>query len=123
LGNLARLGIETLALGYERLIYADSQRAEYLADLGATRIAGTPATRTMQGTLVLIPLAYDALSGLHLDGCHKTDLSRKMAAAISTPDAGAAAPLRSAAAQTLHRVDNSHPPTRFRIKVIEAADQ
>lgn len=115
--------VDAIALAYEKLIFVESQRAEYLADILAASVAGAPAVQSVFRKTILEPLAGDFVPRCYYDGSRELRLFEGMADAVATPDADAAERLFAEAAETLHSVDSTHPPTRYRIDVIGAVDQ
>ncbi len=115
--------IDAIALSYEKLIFVESQRAEYLADILAASVAGAPAMQSVLKKIILAPLAEDFVSRSYYDGSRELCVFDGMAKAVDAPDADAADQLFAEAAETLHSVDSSHPPTRYRMEVIGALDQ
>ena len=113
--------IATIALGFEKLIFADSQRAEYLADIASTSIAGVTAKNALLKKLILSPLAEETLKHTYFDGSKDISVFEDMARAVRIPDADRAAELYAEATKSMHAVDNSHPPTRYRMEVVAAA--
>ncbi len=113
--------IATIALGFEKLIFADSQRAEYLADVAAASVAGVTAEYASLKKLILSPMVEDALKLTYFDGSKDISLFENMASAVRIPDADRAAELYAEATKSMHAVDSSHPPTRYRMEVVAAA--
>ena len=105
----------------ERLSYLDQQRAEYLADALAARVAGMGAMVSLLRRTSLADLGERELMGLsgqfRRDGTelfsHLAEPLRRM----DTPEARAALARMEA---ELIAVDGSHPPSRFRIGFVEA---
>ncbi len=110
-----------IALAYERLIYAESQRAEYFADLLAARVAGAAAMQSSLKKIILAPLGDKALAHLHYDGKTKVAAFEAMARGVVAPSEADAREHYDEAVRSLHTVDSSHPPTRFRLEVVGAA--
>ena len=112
--------VAAMAKGFETLIYAESQRAEYLADTASASIAGADAVnRTLKKT-ILSPLAVQAVRDIYFDGSQKIDALRQIAAAVRDADPGKAEKLYVEAVEELLTVDSSHPPTRYRMEVVGA---
>ena len=101
--------IETISLGFEKLIFADSQRAEYLADVSSASVAGVAAENASLKKLILSPLAEEVLKHTYFDGSKDIRLFEDMAGAIRTPDTDRAAELFSEATKSTHTVDSSPP--------------
>ncbi|MGC1497184.1 MAG: M48 family metallopeptidase [Sulfitobacter sp.] len=122
-GGVFGAGFAALTLAYEKLIFADSQRAEYLADVLATSVAGASAMQATLKKLILTPLAEKVLATVYYDGANEVHLFESMAAAVRNPDATASHRLFALAIEELHSVDASHPPTRFRMEVVGVAER
>jgi Zn-dependent protease with chaperone function len=120
-GFLYGTAIAALSRGFETLMFADSQRAEYLADLAAASVAGTAAKTELLRKLILSPLAEDALTQTYFDGSKHIAVFDKMARAIADPIPEKANALNAEAMMSLHRIDSTHPPTRYRLDVVAAA--
>lgn len=101
-----------------RLFYAESQRAEYLADALAARTAGSDAAVATLHATILAPLGAAALNGAFVQPNTKTDLIGKMVTAIREADAKARAALLAAAEAEGVAVDGTHPPTRQRLRFL-----
>ncbi len=121
LGFLFGRLISTMAAGFERLIFADSQRAEYLADIASSSVAGVSASNGALKKTILAPLADAALNRTYFDGSKDVSVFEDMAHAIRHPDRDQAEPLYADAIELGHSVDSSHPPTRYRMEVVAAA--
>ncbi|MGJ8617913.1 MAG: M48 family metallopeptidase [Sulfitobacter sp.] len=112
-----------LTLAYEKLIFANSQRAEYLADVMATSVAGTSAMQSTLKKLILAPLAEKVMATVYYDGSQEVHLFDNMAEVVRSPDIRDSDRLFKLAIEELHSVDASHPPTRFRLEVVGVAEQ
>ena len=110
-----------LHLGFERMLYIDSQRAEYLADLKAADVAGKGAVLALLDRLTLVPLGWDHLKTLHVDDSNRDRVLACFAAALRDPAPNQADRLRRESDETAHSVDNTHPPTRYRRDTVRAA--
>jgi hypothetical protein len=119
--NLLGRVVELVALGYQRLVHTDLQRAEYLADRNAARVAGAPAVLDLLDVLVRAPLAYGALTRLHIDGSRAVPVFAAMAEAVRSPMPEAAARLRAEVTAERHTIDETHPPTAFRMSALAEA--
>lgn len=115
--------VGAIALSYEKLIFAESQRAEYLADIMAASVAGAPAMQSALKKIILAPLADDFVSRIYYDGSKELNMFEGMANAVRAPDTITSEKLYIEAAKILHSVDSSHPPTRYRIEVVGVAGQ
>ncbi len=113
--------ISTIALGFEKLIFAESQRSEYLADIASSSIAGAAAEKSSLKKIILSPLAEYALKHAHYDGSKDINLFENMARAVRSPDTHKAAELYTEADKSMHTIDSSHPPTRYRMEVVAIA--
>ena len=114
--------ISTIEFLYEKLIFAESQRAEYLADSKAATIAGAPAMQSTLKQLILSDLAYERLGKIYYDGRKHVPVFEEMARAVACPEKDRAAKLIGEAAAESHTVEASHPPTRYRLEVVAAID-
>jgi Zn-dependent protease with chaperone function len=112
---------KAITYAYERLVFADSQRAEYLADINAAKVSGKIAKQSALKKLIILPLANQALVKTYYDGGKHIPLFEIMAQAIHDPDPEQVQKRYVEAAKTLHTIDSSHPPTRFRLEVVGAA--
>lgn len=120
-GFLFGSAIAGVAFGFESLIFADSQRAEYLADVASADVAGADATGTLMKKIILSPIAHDILQKTYFDGSKKITLFQDMARAVQAPAPDQAAKIYAEATKETHRIDQSHPPTLNRMEVIAAA--
>jgi len=107
-----------------RMLYTDSQRAEYLADLKAAEVAGSVQMQRALEQVIDSALIEDAL--LRFAGSRLPE-GREMLAAIAEeirhlPQERVQA-VRDKAAATGHSVDGTHPPTVERIAFLAAAPQ
>ncbi|OAN79026.1 hypothetical protein A8B78_01330 [Jannaschia sp. EhC01] len=112
--------VETLGWTLERLIFAQSQRAEYFADAQASTVAGVAAIRSLLHTLILAPLAFNALRDHHFDGASKVQVFELMAEALRAASPDQIAHHRAMAMGELISIDSTHPPFRFRIDLLDA---
>ncbi len=106
-------------LGLNHLLWRDKQRAEYLADHCSARVAGTAA-------------ALSALDKLHLDGIYARAVrytaaqpaQRRLIAVLRQSIAllprRERERLRRVQRLDTSRVDSTHPPTAYRIALLEA---
>lgn len=111
-----------LAALYERLLFADSQRAEYYADFSAARVAGSHAAVSSPRKTHFLPLAAGQLAQMHYDGSKRIPIFAQMADTLRNPALEAAQACLQEAADALLTVDQSHPPTRFRMEVAGLSD-
>ncbi|MEL6531552.1 MAG: M48 family metallopeptidase [Pseudomonadota bacterium] len=107
-----------LAFLYERLIFADSQRAEYYADLQAAYVAGADGKARLLDKANLMPLAEEALATTYYDGRKHVPVFAQMAEVLTAPDPEQAKNARARAQEELLSVDKTHPPTRYRQDVV-----
>ena len=121
LGNSLGVMFKGLTYNFERFIFADSQRSEYLADIYGASVSGASAQQSALKKTILAPLAYKELSKLYYDGSQHIPIFDIMATAIRQPDPELEQNLYHEAAKTLHTVDHTHPPTRFRMEVVGVA--
>ncbi len=115
--------IRVTMFGFERLIFADSQRAEYLADIAATSVAGVQAGLSTLKKLILAPLAFQVYDTIYFDGRKHVPLFQKMADSITRANVQEAQALFAEEMDRDLSIDNTHPPTRFRMEVIAAAGE
>jgi Zn-dependent protease with chaperone function len=121
IGNSIGSIFKGLTYIYERFIFADSQRSEYLADIYGASVSGAYAQQAVLKKTILAPLAYQEVSKIFYDGSQQIPIFEIMAKAIHNPDPILEKKLYKEAANTLHTVDSTHPPTRFRMEVVGAA--
>lgn len=122
--NLALLGIALALTGLAylmvALVYRDSQRAEYLADLLATRASGQAAMRaSLEKTLLGDSVEWVAHRHANFRQPGE-DLFAKLRDYLSTMPPREHERRRRLAARQRSAVDDTHPPTLARIKFIEA---
>ncbi|MEM7645220.1 MAG: M48 family metalloprotease, partial [Pseudomonadota bacterium] len=117
------LALEVLDALLTRLTYPESQRAEYLADALAARVAGSGAMVSAMNLLSRAPLLEARFNRLHgpaaPEGAACVDWVAK--ALVDPPEAAARRIAQEMAAE-LHTVDTSHPPTAHRIAFLRALD-
>ena len=121
LGNSIGSLFKGLTYMFERFIFADSQRSEYLADIYGASASGASAQQSALKKTIIAPLAYEELSKVYYDGSRPISIFEIMSKAIREPDPQVEQNLYKEAAKTLHTVDSTHPPTRFRMEVVGAA--
>lgn len=112
---------DALALAFEKMIFVDSQRAEYLADIKSANVAGATASKSLLKKVILAPLAERVLNDIYYDGRKHISVFDKMADAVREPDPQDEEKAYSDALDELHTVDRTHPPTRFRMEVVGVA--
>ena len=118
IGEVFTGAIDTLAYAYEKLLFAESQRAEYRADIMAAKVAGAAAMHAALHKIILAPAAYDAEARVHYSGKHHVALFQIMADAVRQPDPDVAQKYQKDAIEAFHTVDSTHPATRFRMEVV-----
>ncbi|MEM8822839.1 MAG: M48 family metallopeptidase [Pseudomonadota bacterium] len=117
------LAIEMLDATLTRLIYAESQRAEYLADALGARAASSEAMVSALALLARAPLLearFNRLFGPAAPpgvGCVDW-----IAEALTDPPEADAKRISEEMAAVRHTVDTSHPPTAHRIAFLRALD-
>jgi len=99
------------------LVYAESQRAEYLADALASKVAGVEA---MKSSLVKLTIADERIAaelrGMHISSAPSgKELIDRLAASIAgAPEEYVRGAMAKAHDQAL-AIDQSHPPTHYRM--------
>jgi Zn-dependent protease with chaperone function len=120
--NLLLLGLAQLAYGatfaLSLLAWRDSQRAEYLADDLAARVAGVDAKRGLLAALQYHGVVELAVQSLAL-GRGEGDLVTELERATQAMPARERERLRRAGLLEGARVDATHPPTALRIAMLE----
>jgi Zn-dependent protease with chaperone function len=106
------------------LVMRDSQRAEYLADALAAKVAGTEAAVSLQEKLLLEPtflavVQHAARPGVDSD----TDLFEELAAAVVAVPPRERDRRRRVARLEEARLSDTHPPTAKRIELMESRPQ
>jgi len=110
------LGTILLLLQFNR-----SQRAEYLADGLAAAVSGTSAMVTSLAKLNLTPLAFTAIELLYPYRKNQNgQVFDVMSQAILNASVDDRTKMDQEAADTKARVDDTHPPTVYRIGFLEA---
>jgi Zn-dependent protease with chaperone function len=98
----------------------DMQRAEYLADALAARVAGTDAEISSDEKLLLAPLVLAAVSRVaHALPGERVDAFDELAAAVARVPERERERLRRVARLEETRLDATHPPTAKRIELLE----
>ena len=110
----------SLSFVFERLIFVESQRAEYFADVMAAKIAGSHAMAAALKRTMLAPLAGTALKRTRYTGANEVPVFANMAKAVRNATPEEAEPILRTAMEQLLTVDQTHPPTRFRVEVVNA---
>jgi Zn-dependent protease with chaperone function len=100
-----------------RLLMRDSQRAEYLADALAARVAGSEATIALHERLLLWPTV--ALTVQHASHENATDVLDRLHAAVERVPGRERERRRRVARLEHTQLDDSHPPTGMRIALVE----
>ena len=100
------------------LLLRDMQRAEYLADALAARVAGTAAAIALQEQMLLTSAFWLAVQQAAQAGDDGDVLARATEALCAVPDRERER--RRRAARLEHaRLDDTHPPTGMRIAMLE----
>jgi Zn-dependent protease with chaperone function len=102
-----------------RLLLRDGQRAEYLADAAAARVAGTAATIALHERLLQYPTYQHAVQRAALDDDALGALDR-VRAALDTVPARERERRRRIARLEHARLEDTHPPTGMRLALLEA---
>jgi Zn-dependent protease with chaperone function len=99
------------------LLLRDSQRAEYLADALAARVAGTTAAVSLQEKLLLEPTFRAAVQ--RSARAHDEDMFASLATTFASVPERERDRRRRVARLEESRLDDSHPPTARRIELLE----
>ena len=102
------------------LLNRDSQRAEYLADALAAKVAGTPAMIATHEKLLLASTFAGVVQRLAHDGARPHDLVAEISAAFGAVPPREVERRRRAARLEEARLDVTHPPTGMRIALLES---
>lgn len=117
------LRLPILFLGYVLLFvtFNRSQRAEYLADGLAAQVSGQGAMISALEKNQLFPMIENAIQTLYPFRRHQNaHVFDVMAAAVNDAHSEDIAALRAKAAQQKQRVDDSHPPSVYRVGFLDA---
>ncbi|HEX2088995.1 MAG TPA: M48 family metalloprotease [Actinomycetota bacterium] len=97
------------------LVWRESQRAEYLADALARRVAGTQATASMLRKLYSEHILYEVMQRKAVHSRNSAGLLDEFSERIkaSRPES---IPLQD----STFRLDATHPPTAFRVQFVES---
>ncbi len=98
----------------------DSQRAEYLADALAARVAGTDAAVRLQAKLLLAPAARAVVQARMHERSSDADLFEQIASSVLNVPERERERRRRVARLEETRLDVTHPPTGHRIRLLEA---
>lgn len=111
-------GVEFLL---ERMVFAEQQRAEYLADALAAEVSGVPAAKALLEKLSLSDLVqaeWHGLSAIHSKG------GKALVRQLSSAGERAPEPVRAAALERVRAerlaVDAPHPPSIYRQAFLDA---
>ncbi|MDQ6526082.1 M48 family metalloprotease [Nocardioides sp. LHD-245] len=111
--------------GYLRLLVAvnaaASRSQELYADLASAVVAGTEGAVGCLETSLLADSVGSAAQRAALDG-RRPDLGEAIAARVATIDAEQRAAARRDAAEDRRSIDDSHPPTADRLRLIESVE-
>ncbi|MCP5026123.1 MAG: M48 family metalloprotease [Actinomycetia bacterium] len=108
--------------GFVALGLRSGLRAEYLADLAATQIAGTNALEELLDTTLLDDTVTRILHRGHRDNIDGSQIWAHLRSKIEAIPDHERVRLRVVAQRRHHRTDDSHPPTTFRIRLLELVD-
>jgi heat shock protein HtpX len=103
-----------------RLLYLDSQRAEYLADHLTAKVAGPVATTKLLGKLGLARTLRAVAGQVHSGGDTGQSLIDAFRAFVEAMPEGEMERLRQADEAEKARTDPSHPPTASRLTFIRS---
>jgi heat shock protein HtpX len=101
------------------LLLRDKQRAEYLADALAARAAGTDAVVGLQEKLLLGPLASGTVQRFATARVVEANVFDEIARAVAEVPDRERERRRRVARLEHARLDATHPPTAFRIRMLE----
>jgi Zn-dependent protease with chaperone function len=101
-----------------RLLLRDMQRAEYLADAAAARVAGTAAAIALEERLLLYSTFWGAIQQAALADDARGALDRVRTALRSVPEREHERRRRVARLEQT-RLEDTHPPTGMRIALLE----
>jgi Zn-dependent protease with chaperone function len=105
------------------LVLRDSQRAEFLADALAAKVAGTRATISLHEKLFLESTVWDAMrQAAHVRDGEALLFARIRSLARDVPERERERRRRTARLEDA-RLDATHPPTAHRIRLLEARPQ
>jgi heat shock protein HtpX len=100
-----------------KLLFWESQTAEYRADRSAIEIAGPSACITLLEKITLGGLMEKQALEMHItDQTNGGELLTRMSGAIVNADPEERSKLIHESLQEDHTIDATHPPTKFRIK-------
>jgi Zn-dependent protease with chaperone function len=122
-GNLIRAGLSSIIKLWlyvlANLLWRDSQRAEYLADTMASSVSGTAAMMSMLGKLHLGNTFHMTLHWVCLNNKGQNLFDELRARALEVPQRELE---RIKRVERLHesRLDTTHPPTAYRIELIQS---
>lgn len=121
--NLMLLGLAQLAwlsaYGLMHLLWRNKQRAEYLADYLAATAGGTPATLSMLDKLHLGASCHLAMQRVAL-GNPRADMFGTLREHVHTIPDRERERLRRVQLLEDSRLDTTHPPTPYRIQLLQA---
>lgn len=122
--NLIMAALSTVPFGIAKLLVLlvrrDSQRAEYLADATASRIAGSTAAMSAFDKLHLGRVAVGVLSSSTDEHWRNRSLWDELQAKVTEFPERELERSRRLDRETAARLDDTHPPTTFRRDVIES---
>ena len=115
---LASLPLRALLFAEAHLLLRNSQRAEFLADALAARIAGADAVVGLQERLLLASTFYGVVKGAMRDPGAAGLLAKAARALDDVPERERERRARVARLEGA-RLDSTHPPTAHRIDLLE----
>jgi heat shock protein HtpX len=122
-GNLVRAALSGILYlwisALANLLWRESQRAEYLADALAANVSGTPATLSMLDKLHLGSAFFTAVQRVSLSN-RNHDLFEELHNQIAGVPKRELERIRRVEKMDQSRLDTSHPPTAYRIELLQA---
>jgi len=115
---VSRPVLGVLVLEFHLLLH-DSQRAEYLADALAARVAGTPAAVSLEEKMLLAATVRFAVQHTAHDRSGQTDLFAVLIDTIASVPERELERRRRVARLEDARLSSTHPPTAKRIQLLE----
>jgi len=116
--------VRATVVGYRRLVELvaapSSRRQEHYADLASARAAGTAAAAAMLEVL-LADAAIDTAA--NRAAITRADLADAITERMAAFDAGQRRTLRHGSGAEASRIDDSHPPTLQRLRLVESAER
>lgn len=117
--HLLAILVRLVALAMSHLLFRASQRAEYLADHLAAQVAGTEAMLSLLAVLQLGSLVEFTVQRTSMN-VGSGDLFADLRERVTSMPARERQRLRAVAHLEASRLDATHPPTGFRVRLLEA---